>query len=75
MGQCSGVSPGRRARYGPVMIVVTWPFVVTVVVSRSVNPFEPCEPQARPAPRPDAKRSAASVSRIASQLGLRLITL
>jgi hypothetical protein len=58
-----------------VTIVVTWPFVVNVVVSRSVPPFEPDrDPHARPIPTPIAKRHRVSVKRIATQLRLRRIT-
>lgn len=69
MGQCSGVTPERGVGQGPVAMVVTCPFVVTVVVSRLVPTFElGCDPHATPAPTPTAKRNTVSVSRIACQL-------
>jgi hypothetical protein len=66
LGQCSGM-PLSGGVQGPVTMVVTWPFVVTTVVSRSVPPG--CDPQARPALIPTAKRDTASVTRSRASQG------
>ena len=59
--------------YGPVTIVVTWPFVVTVAVTL-FGTFETGDPHARPAARPDTKRDTPTASRTASPLRLLRIT-